>query len=339
MSGSELEGQGSERNPRTPNPEPRTLSGILVIDKPAGWTAHDVVARVRRLTGERRVGHAGTLDPAATGVLPVCVGEATKVVEYLSAHGKVYLAAVLLGTTTDTDDLDGWVIEEGDTSNISPGAVRAELPQFVGEITQIPPAYSAIHIGGQRAYALARAGKAVTVPARQVMIHHLALVAWAAPVAWLVVDCGAGTYIRALARDLGRALGCGATLARLIRLRSGPFRLCEAWSLDELAALPDLRAAWPQVAVHPDAALADWPALLLDDPAARDWSQGKLLPDSGARDGMMVRAYDAAGEWRGIGVGADGAWRPKKVVRTEKGLSDTDDGQWRIPKEGWRQKR
>jgi len=291
-----------------------TLSGILVIDKPAGWTAHDVVARVRRLTGERHVGHAGTLDPAATGVLPVCVGEATKVVEYLSMHGKVYLAAVLLGTQTDTDDLDGWVIEERDSSNISPKMLQAQLPQFRGEITQIPPAYSAIHIGGQRAYALARAGKTVNVPARQVMIHRLALVAWAAPVVWLVVDCGAGTYIRALARDLGQTLGCGATLARLIRLRSGPFRLCEAWSLDELATLPDLHAAWPQVAVHPDAALADWPALLLDDREARDWSQGNAIVESGAQDGMHVRAYDATGDWRGIGVGADGEWRPKKVV-------------------------
>ena len=290
------------------------LSGILVIDKPAGWTAHDVVARVRRLTGERRVGHAGTLDPAATGVLPVCVGEATKVVEYLSARGKAYLAAVLLGTATDTDDLDGWAIEERDPSDISPEAIRDQLPQFTGEITQVPPAYSAIHIGGQRAYALARAGRAVDVPARRVVVHRLALVAWAAPVAWLVVDCGAGTYIRALARDLGGALGCGATLARLIRLRSGPFRLCEAWSLDELAALPDLRAAWPWVAVHPDAALADWPALLLDERAARDWSQGKAIAGTAARAGANVRAYDAAGDWRGIGVGADGAWRPKKVV-------------------------
>ena len=146
------------------------------------------------------------------------------------------------------------------------------------------------------------------------VVHRLALVAWSPPVAWLVVDCGAGTYIRALARDLGTALGCGATLARLIRLRSGPFRLCEAWSLDELAALPDLRAAWPHIAVHPDAALADWPALLLDDAAARDWAQGKAIVDSGARDGIAVRAYDAAGDWRGIGFGADGAWRPKKVV-------------------------
>ncbi len=275
------------------------------------------MARVRRLTGERRVGHAGTLDPAATGVLPVCVGEATKVVEYLSVHGKTYLAAVLLGTTTDTDDLDGWVTDERDPSDISLEMIQAHLPQFVGEITQIPPAYSAIHINGQRAYALARAGKAVVIPTRQVTVHRLALVAWSPPVAWLVVDCGAGTYIRALARDLGSALGCGATLARLVRLRSGPFRLCEAWSLDELAAVPDLPAAWPWIAVHPDAALADWPALLLDDRAAREWAQGKAIADSKAspvRDGLAVRAYDAAGDWRGIGIGAHGAWQPKKVV-------------------------
>jgi tRNA pseudouridine55 synthase len=295
----------------------KILSGILVIDKPAGWTAHDVVARVRRLTGVRRVGHAGTLDPAATGVLPVCVGEATKVVEHLSAHGKTYLAAVLLGATTETDDTDGWTIAEHDVSDISLEMVEAQLPQFVGAITQIPPAYSAIHIDGQRAYALARAGKVVGVPARRVIVHRLTLVAWSPPVAWLVVDCGAGTYIRAIARDLGTALGCGATLARLVRLRSGPFRLCEAWSLDELAVMPDLRAAWPHIAVHPDAALADWPTLLLDDAAARDWMQGKAIADEAARAGLAVRAYNATGDWRGIGYGTDGAWRPKKVVRTE----------------------
>lgn len=314
-------GFGADR-PIASNPEstrkrvPGTadLSGILVIDKPAAWTAHDVVARVRRLTGVRRVGHAGTLDPAATGVLPVCVGEATKVVEYLSGSGKTYLAAVLLGTTTETDDLDGWTVAEADTSYISRAMVEAQLPRFVGEIAQVPPAYSAIHIAGQRAYALARAGRTVAVPARHVTIHRLALVVWAAPVAWLVVDCGAGTYVRALARDLGAALGCGATLARLIRLRSGPFRLCEAWSLDELAALPDLRAAWPSVAVHPDAALVDWPALLLDDAAVLAWTQGKMIADATAGDGLRVRAYDAAGDWCGIGVGAVGGWQPRKVV-------------------------
>ena len=290
------------------------ISGILVIDKPVAWTAHDVVARVRRLTGVRRVGHAGTLDPAATGVLPVCVGEATKVVEYLSGSDKTYLAAVLLGTTTETDDLDGWVTGEADASDISREMLAAVLPRFVGEIAQAPPAYSAVHIGGQRAYALARAGRAVAVPVRRVTVHRLALVAWAAPVAWLVVDCGAGTYVRALARDIGAALGCGATLARLIRLRSGPFRLCAAWSLDELAVLPDLRAAWPFVAVHPDEALAQWPALLLDAAAARAWAQGKTIADAAARHGARVRAYDAAGDWRGVGVGAAGGWQPKKVV-------------------------
>lgn len=307
--------QVTDNTPRTPNREPRTLTGILVIDKPAGWTAHDVVARVRRLVGERRVGHAGTLDPAAVGVLPVCVGEATKVVEYLSGHGKTYLAAVLFGTVTDTDDLDGWVIEEHDVSDISREMVTVQLPHFVGEIEQVPPAYSAVHIGGQRAYALARAGKQVDVPSRRVTVQRLALVAWSPPVAWLVVDCGAGTYVRSLARDLGAALGCGATLAHLVRLRSGPFRLCEAWSLDELAAVPDLRAAWPWVAVHPDAALADWPALLLDDAAALAWTQGKVIADDATAD-TFTRAYDGDGNWRGIGIGTPHGWQPRKVVLT-----------------------
>jgi len=294
------------------------LSGILVIDKPAGWTAHDVVARVRRLTGERRVGHAGTLDPAATGVLPVCVGEATKIVEYLSASGKTYLAAVLLGAVTETDDLDGWTIAERDVASISREMVEAELPQFIGAITQIPPAYSAVHIDGQRAYALARAGLVVDMPARTVTVNRLTLVAWEPPVAWLVVDCGAGTYVRALARDLGAALGCGATLARLVRLRSGPFPLCAAWPLEELEALPDLAATWQWVAVHPDAALTDWPALLLDDAAAWQWANGQTL--SGGQDtpdGTLARAYDAGGNWRGVALRDRDVWRPLKGVRTE----------------------
>jgi tRNA pseudouridine55 synthase len=271
------------------------------------------VARVRRLTGERRVGHAGTLDSAAVGVLPVCVGEATKVVEYLSGHGKTYLAAVLFGTVTDTDDLDGWVIAERDASDLSREMVEAQLPRFTGEIEQIPPAYSAVHIGGQRAYALARAGKQVAMPSRRVTVRRLALVAWSPPVAWLMVDCGAGTYVRSLARDLGAVLGCGATLAHLVRLRSGPFRLCAAWSLDELAALPDLRAAWPWAAVHPDAALTDWPALLLDDAAALAWTQGKIIADTATAD-RLVRAYDRNGNWRGIGIGTPQGWQPRKVV-------------------------
>ncbi len=294
-----------------------TLSGILVVDKPSGWTAHDVVAKVRRLTGERRVGHGGTLDPAATGVLPVCVGEATRIVEYLSAGGKTYLAAVLLGTVTDTDDLDGWVVAEQSPDAISREMLESSLPQFSGTITQTPPAYSAIHINGERAYALARAGVAVEMPSRTVTVHRLSLVAWSPPVAWLVVDCGAGTYIRAIARDLGAALGCGATLARLVRLRSGPFPLCAAWSLDELAAVPDMRAAWASVAVHPDAALADWPALLMDDATAQAWANGKAIAHGDAPDGTSVRAYDAAGNWRGVGIRSDGVWRPAKVVHAE----------------------
>jgi len=292
------------------------LSGILVVDKPAGWTAHDVVARVRRLTGERRVGHAGTLDPAATGVLPVCVGEATKIVEYLSASGKTYLAAVLLGAVTETDDLDGWTIAERDASSISREMIEATLPQFTGMITQIPPAYSAVHVDGQRAYALARAGHAINMPARTVIVHRLTLVAWEPAVAWLVVDCGAGTYVRALARDLGAALGCGATLARLVRLRSGPFPLCAAWSLDELNALPDLVAAWQWVAVHPDAALTDWPALLLDDAAAWQWANGQTLRGGQSiPDGTLARAYDAQGDWRGVAKRDGDGWRPLKGIR------------------------
>lgn len=210
--------------------------GILNIDKPAGWTSHDVVARVRRLLGQREVGHAGTLDPLATGVLLVCVGQATRVAEYLLASTKVYRAVVRLGVVTDTYDADGAVIATAPVPPLTAADLQPVLARFVGRISQVPPAYSAIKQGGVAAHRRARRGEAVVLSPRWVTIHQLVLRDWQPPDLELEVTCDAGTYMRSLAYDLGRALGCGAMLHQLVRLRSGNFTLAEAISLEALAA-------------------------------------------------------------------------------------------------------
>jgi len=220
--------------------EPRTsrIHGVLVVAKPAGPTSHDVVALVRRLAASKRIGHCGTLDPFASGVLPLFLGGATRLVEYHLADPKTYRATVCFGATSTTDDLDG---ELTPTDGRAPSreAVEAALAAFIGTQLQQPPAYSAIQIGGRRAYAMARAGETPTLAAREVTIHRLDLVEWdgtdpTRPVATVEVECSAGTYVRALARDLGARLGAGAYLCGLVRTASGPFALDRAHDLDEI---------------------------------------------------------------------------------------------------------
>ena len=286
--------------------------GWLVVDKPAGWTSHDVVARARRLLGERRIGHAGTLDPAATGVLPLAVGSATKVVEYLAEASKTYLAEVTFGVRTDSHDGDGLVISVTDASALRREDVEAALAPFRGAIAQVPPMHAAIKVGGRRLYELARRGEEVERPPRAVTISLLEIADWRPPTATLCVDCSKGTYVRALARDIGDALGVGAYLSNLVRVRTGPFCLCETVTLGELerASLP---WAWPELALHPDAVLADWPAALLDDRAAGDWLRGNS-PRGAAPAVGPFRAYGPDGTWLGLGRAEAAAWRPSKVV-------------------------
>lgn len=294
--------------------KPGALHGFLIIDKPAGWTSHDVVARVRRLIGERHVGHGGTLDPAATGVLPIAIGHATKVLEYLSGASKTYLAEVTFGVETDSYDVDGRVIGLRDASRLTESEIENALTQFRGRIEQIPPMHSAIKVGGKKLYELARKGDVVERAPRTIDIYKLDLMEWNSPVATLVIDCSKGTYIRSLARDLGDGVGTGAHLSGLVRLRTGPFFLCEAWTLGELEEI-DVRAAWPDVAIHPDAAVLDWPALLLDGEATRRWETGRWIDaiDDGE---FLARVYYADGEWAGIATYDSGNshWRPSKVV-------------------------
>ncbi len=216
------------------------LDGILVIDKPIGPTSHDIVALVRRLAATKRVGHGGTLDPFASGVLPVFLGRGTRVVEFHLGDDKAYRATICFGASSSTDDLEGELTPAAGPPPAE-GDVRAAMARFSGPISQRPPAYSAIKVGGRRAYAMARAGETVTLAERSVTIHDLTLVSWdesdpERPIAIVDVRCSAGTYIRALARDLGERLGGGAYLGALRRTAAGPFGEEDAVSLDAVRA-------------------------------------------------------------------------------------------------------
>lgn len=293
--------------------------GYIVIDKPAGWSSHDVVARVRRIVDERRVGHAGTLDPAATGVLPVAVGLATRTVEYLSASSKDYRAWIQFGVTTDTADSDGAVTGRRDATGLDLDKIELALASFRGVILQKPPMHSAVKVNGKRLYELARQGVEIDVVAREVTIHALRIMEWSAPVLCVDLQCSKGTYVRSLARDLGEAVGAGAILSRLVRTRTGPFTLCDAIALDDLERTID-EGDWERIAFPPDTVLRDCTAFVLEPARARDWGHGKAVEVEPIENATpVVRAYDVQGRWLGVGEfdAVTSSLRPVKVVPTE----------------------
>ena len=210
------------------------INGFVVIDKPAGITSHDVVSRVRRILHIKKVGHTGTLDPFATGVLPIAVSDGTKVIPFLDEGSKTYEALLRLGVTTDTLDMTGAVLSETDVSHITQHQFASSLSRFTGAITQIPPMYSAIKQNGQPLYKLARQGVEVERKARDVEIYSLELLSFNVPLVAVRVVCSRGTYVRTLADDIGQTLGCGAALQELRRTASGPFRIEDAMTLAEL---------------------------------------------------------------------------------------------------------
>ena len=289
------------------------ISGILNLDKPAGMTSHDVVARVRHLLGIRKVGHAGTLDPMATGVLLICLGQATRVAEYLMRSDKIYRAEIRLGVTTDTHDAEGQVIKTTKV-NVGEEEVREALASFVGQIEQVPPMYSALKREGIPLYRLARKGIVVERKPRTVKVHRIKLLDWSPPLVTIEVTCSPGTYIRALARDLGERLGCGAHLAALTRLASGRFTLDEAVSLDKLAEAA-AQGRWQEL-LHPlDAALQDFPAVTLDEAAERRVRFGQQVAIEHSGSEPLCRAYSTRGELVAL-LRYDpqtGLWQPKKV--------------------------
>jgi tRNA pseudouridine55 synthase len=275
-------GRGDCDNPAVDAPAP----GLVIVDKPAGLTSHDVVARLRRILGTRKVGHAGTLDPMATGVLVCGVGRGTKLLGHLSLDTKAYTATIRLGVTTHTDDAEGDVLATADASGVDDAAIAAGMAALTGAIEQVPSSVSAIKVDGRRAYARVRAGEEVVLPARPVTVSEFTLLARRGTDLDVVVECSSGTYVRALARDLGAALGVGGHLTALRRTRVGPF------SLERARTLPELEAT-PAAVIPLDAAVAlAFPRRDLDDAHAGDISHGRPLPAAGLPGTYGVFAPD-----------------------------------------------
>jgi tRNA pseudouridine55 synthase len=267
-------------------------SGLVVVDKPSGWTSHDVVARIRRLAGTRRVGHAGTLDPMATGVLVVGIEKATRLLGHLTLTEKEYLATIRLGQATDTGDADGTVVSASPAAALTLARVRVAAAPLTGEIQQVPPTVSAVKVRGRRAYQLAREGRAPVLDARAVTVHEFTISDPRPAGAdgclldvTAVVRCSSGTYVRALARDLGESLGVGGHLTMLRRTRVGPYRLSDARTMDELAA--DLR-----VMPLAQAAAAAFPVRSLTEAETRGLSHGASLTAAGSAGPVAALAPD-----------------------------------------------
>jgi tRNA pseudouridine55 synthase len=305
-----------------PGPSVSGLDGVLVIAKPAGPTSHDVVALVRRLSGTRRVGHGGTLDPFAAGVLPLFLGRATRLAEYHLGAPKAYRATICLGETSTTDDIDG-VRAPGGGEVPTPEAVREVLAGMTGPQLQRPPAFSAVKVAGRRAYQAARAGEPIELAPRRVTLHRLQLTDWddadpLRPVAVVEVECSAGTYVRSIARDLGASLGCGAYLGALIRTASGSFRVGDAIGLDALRAAASEDPHGVRAVLRPvDAGLEHLPRVRLAPGEDARLARGldvALPGDRVVADAPVVLAYDRDGRLVAVCRAVSGRLRPHKVL-------------------------
>lgn len=289
------------------------VGGVLVVDKPQGITSHDVVNVVRRLTRTRRVGHTGTLDPMATGVLVLLVGPATRLSRFVMAGDKRYRGTVRLGETTTTYDADGEVVTQSPVT-VDREAVEARLPAFTGEIQQVPPMYAAIKVKGRKLYELAREGKRVAREPRDVTIHSIEILDWTPPDLVLDIVCSSGTYIRSLAHDLGQMLGCGAHLWALTRLRSGDFTLDQAHGLAELESL-HAAGRLDEALLPPRSGLGSMPTATLTPEQVRAVRYGQTLYLELAGQPDPVQALDLDGNLVAvlIGDGAD-SYRPTLVL-------------------------
>src|SRR6266699_2369322 len=275
------------------------------------------VPSIRRLLKQKRVGHAGTLDPAASGVLPICIGKGTRVAEYLSESGKAYQAEIVFGVETDTYDSEGAIVRTASTTDLTRARIEQVLQHFTGQQMQLPPRYSAIKLQGQPAYKLARAGEDITLKPRPITIYRLEVIDWLAPRLILAVECSKGTYIRSLAHDIGEQLGCGADLAALVRTRSGPFSLAESITLEQLAgAVGEDNGQRAARCIYPlDIALQQYPALRLDDVTVERVLHGNAFTYDEHTHAELARVYDMAGRFLAIASwdGKRDMWQPKKV--------------------------
>lgn len=294
-------------------PESRAISGILLLDKPQGISSNRALQRTKRLFDAAKAGHTGSLDPLATGLLPICFGEATKIAGYLLGATKAYVAECLLGVTTDTCDSDGTVLAERPVPSLDAASIDRALATLTGRIVQVPPVYSALKQGGVPLYKRARRGEDVVAPPREVEVRQFELVDRTGDTLRLHVECGSGTYVRSLVRDLGEALGCGAHLVALRRLWVDPFRNPRLFTLDELWGLRDRNGpeALTDTLLPIEQGLADWPVLALDAADADAVAHGRALRVDAAPG--RHRAYATSGRLLAIGmVDAEGAF---KVLR------------------------
>jgi len=292
------------------------LTGLINLNKPVGPTSFQMINRLRRITGVRKIGHAGTLDPLAGGVLPICVGRAVRLSEYLMGDVKIYRAEITFGIRTATDDREGEIVSRQAVA-LDRAQVEAMLPQFTGDIEQVPPQYAAIKVDGRPMYELARRGHTIDAAARAVHIERLTLLEWQSPVAVIEIECGKGTYVRALARDLGDAAGCGAYLTALTRTRCGAFNIGDGVTLDALERTPDWRAHLLPM----DYGLRDWARVDFDAEQYARVNNGLIVPWSVPAAGpALVRAHAPDGAFFAI-MRADAA---SNCLRPEKVFKETD---------------
>ena len=302
-----------------------TVDGILVLNKEMGWTSHDVVAKIRKIMGMSKVGHAGTLDPAATGVLPILLGRATRIAEYLLEWDKEYRAVLRLGETTDTQDATGKILTQNDTSSISEEALRQVVARFRGPQRQIPPMYSAVKVGGKPLYKAARAGETVERAERAIVVHELDILAIDGRDVTLNVACSKGTYIRTLCADIGHALGVGGHLYALERLRVGPLSIDHAMTVGQVATQAAIGTIEERL-VTLNQALERLPALRVTDEQARLVLHGGAVAPAGIETfattmvPVPVRLQDEEGRLLAIGM-YDG--RVAETIKVQKVLADT----------------
>lgn len=279
------------------------MQGFLNLNKSAGLTSHDCVARIRKLLKQRRIGHGGTLDPAVTGVLPIALGRATRLLQYLS-RDKLYRATLRFGMETTTDDLEGDILAAEWAAELTLEQVKTALAQFQGKIQQVPPAYSAVRVGGRRLYDMARRGELVEVPPRTVEIYQIDVLNWRSgefPEIDLLIACGTGTYIRAIARDLGKSLGTGGVLASLVRTASSGFTLADSVTLEELAEQIQAQTFRP---IPADRGILHLPSMTISGRKAERWCQGQRIPlaeDELPAEAGICRVYDQADQFLGMG--------------------------------------
>ena len=300
------------------SPRPRTifrpLDGILMLDKPAGISSNQALQRVRHLFRAEKGGHTGSLDPLATGLLPVCFGEATKIAGHLLGNRKAYETTARFGVVTDTDDADGAPLMEREVPSLDAATIHAATRRFLGRIRQCPPIYSALKQGGEPLYAKARRGEVIDVPEREVEVDSIEVLEVAGGRARLRIACGSGTYVRSLVRDLGEALGCGAHVAELRRLWVDPFREPRMVTLEEIeVAAGQGDAALDALLLPVEAGLAGWPEVRLDEAQARKLGQGQFIDLDSDLSGD-VHVVDGAGRSLGLGeIDAAGVLRPKRL--------------------------